>query len=359
MARISRGEFLKMLSIGAAAALTGHNPLLAATSEKFRVKGVKGVNENITESITSGQKLINGMPHRALGKTGEYVSILGLGGFHICLDSHTDESAVNLMRRAIDGGVSFFENSREYNGGLAERRMGMALKGSYRDRVFLTTKNCAHDRSGKGALKSLEESLTDLGTDRIDLWMFHEVIYDNDPGWIMEKGGLEAALKAREQGKVRYIGFSGHKHPDIHLDLISRYSQWDAVMMPLNVFDTHFRSFEKLVMPVLLENQIGVVAMKSLCGFMSDMLYKTGFDAADCMRFVFNLPVSTVVSGMESLEQLEKNMATARDFKPMSVSELNRIIELSRPHSGDGRFEKYKTTTFLDGDRGKIAHCFK
>lgn len=184
------------------------------------------------------------MPMRPLGKTGVKVSLLGLGGFHLGLDSLTEADSIRLVRTALDEGVNFFDNSQEYFGGMCEERIGKALKG-YRDRAFVMTKNCAHERDKAGAMASLEASLKALQTDHLDLWMFHEVIYDNDPDWILERGGLAAALEAKKQGKVRFIGFSGHKDPKIHLDLLHRGIAWDAVMMPLNVMDAQFRSFEK------------------------------------------------------------------------------------------------------------------
>lgn len=356
---LSRADFLKLMAGFAAGVLTSGSPAPAMGSpgRVFDNPGEKESGETCFD--LAGITGDTGMPLRFLGRTKELVSLLGLGGFHISLGSHTDDSAVNLMRSAIDEGITLFENSREYNGGLAERRMGKALRGGYRDRVFLLTKNCGHKRTGLDSMKSLEESLRALKTDTIDLWMFHEVIYDNDPEWIVERGGLAAALRAKAQGKIRYIGFSGHKRPEIHLDLMGRHDAWDAVMMPVNAFDAHFRSFQAGALPKALEIGAGVIGMKSLCGFMSDMLYKTGIPASDLVRFAMSLPVSSLVMGIETSEQLASNLTIAKNFKPMSVSERAALLERVGPFAGDGRFERYKTTADLDGDKGKEAHGFK
>jgi len=343
---ITRNQFIK-LSLGVMGSLMLENNSLQA-------------DENINNTLINPKTVIkDGMPMRMFGKTGEYVSLLGLGGFHVSLGSLTDKDASYLMRSAIDSGINFFDNSREYNDGLAEERMGKALQNGYREKVFLMTKNCAHNRTKADSIKSLEESLKALKTDYLDLWLFHEVIYDNDPEWIFIRGGIDAAIEAKKQGKVRFIGFSGHKTPDIHLNMLERFDNCDAVMMPLNIFDAHFRSFEKNVLPVLNQRNIGIMAIKSLGGFLSDMLYKTKIPYTDCIRYVMSLPVSTVVIGMENMEQLTKNLEVVRNFKPMTYEEIKAVLEKAKPFAGDGRFEKYKTTSMLDGAKGQETHGFK
>ncbi|MBI4859573.1 MAG: aldo/keto reductase [Candidatus Riflebacteria bacterium] len=296
------------------------------------------------------------MPMRPLGATGVKVSLLGLGGWHVGVSSLTDGEAVRMIRTAIDGGINFLDNAREYNDGRSEERVGTALAGPWRDRVFLMTKSCAHTRNRADSMKSLEESLRALKTDRIDLWLFHEVVYDNDPEWIFTRGGLAAAIQARQQGKVRFLGFSGHKHPDIHLDMLGRPFRWDAVMMPLNVVDAHYRSFEKRVLPEAVKRNLGVIAMKSLGGFMSRLLEQTKLDPEECLRYVMSLPISTVVSGMENPHLLEANLALARRFMPLTEAERTRILAASAPAAGDGRCERYKSTTDFDARPGQAAH---
>lgn len=298
------------------------------------------------------------MPMRPLGATGLEVSLLGLGGWHVGVDSLTDRQSVALIHRAIDAGINFIDNAREYNAGRSEERVGQALAGR-RDKVIVMTKNCGHARTKAEANASLEQSLRALKTDHIDLWLFHEVVYDNDPAWIFERGGLAAAIAARQAGKVRFIGFSGHKHPDIHLDMLARPFAWDAVMMPLNVLDAHYRSFEKKVLPELTRRRIGCIAMKTLGGFLSPMTDTTRLSPADCLRYVMSLPISTLVSGMETRSLLEANLEVARAFEPLTAAERARIIEASRPHATDGRMERYKSTLDFDADLGQRAHGFK
>ena len=296
---------------------------------------------------------------RRLGLTGCDVSLLGLGGFHVGVDSLTDAESVRLIRTAIDGGVNFLDNAREYNGGRSEERVGLALRDGWRRRVFLMTKNCAHTRDGAETMRDLEASLRAFRTDCLDLMLFHEVVYDNDPDWIMSRGGLAAAIRARKQGKVRFIGFSGHKLPQIHLRMLALPFRWDVVMLPLNIFDAHFRSFEKHVLPVLNQRSIGAVAFKTLTGFMSDMLSKTGIPAEECLRYAMSLPCSTAVVGMESMDLLKKNLALMHRFEPMTDDEKRAILARSGPYAGDGRFERYKTGLHFEGAPGLAAHDFK
>lgn len=333
---MTRREFLLGMAGAAATLALGRIPVRAATAS---------------------DALEGPMPMRPLGKTGVNVSLLGLGGFHLGLDSLTEADSTRLVRTALDEGVNFFDNSQEYFGGRCEERLGKALTGC-RDRAFVMTKNCAHGRDKAGSMASLEASLKALQTDHLDLWMFHEVIYDNDPDWILERGGLAAALEAKKQGKVRFIGFSGHKDPKIHLDLLHRGIAWDAVMMPLSVMDAQFRSFEKQVLPELVKQQIGCLGIKSMGGFLSSMIWDNHLTAEECLRYVMSLPVSTVVSGIESMDQLRQNISIAKRFKPMSPQERQALLALVALVAGDGRYERYKTTADFDGMAGKKAHHF-
>lgn len=351
MSDLTRSQFLKLMA-ASAASLSGVGSVAASEAGTSKTSPAP---EGPREPRTS---LRGSMPYRDLGRTGEQVSLLGMGGFHLALDSLTQAQTDSLVHHAIGRGVNFFDTARGYMDGKAEKRLGHALRGGYREKAFLMTKNCGHDRTRASAMQSLEASLRALGTDHIDLWLFHEVIYDNDPEWILELGGLAAALEAKQQGKVRFLGFSGHKSPAIHLDLIERVPSWDVVMMPLNIFDHHFRSFERQVLPVCNARGMGTIGMKSLGGFLSDMLYRTKIPYQDCLRYCFHLPVSTMVVGMENPEQLEKNLAVVEDFRGLAPEEVERIRALSRPFAGDGRFEKYKTMAVFDGTPGKKAHGF-
>lgn len=333
---LSRREFLA----GAAAGLAGMALAPGAVAETL-------------VSATHGS-----MPLRTLGKTGERLSLIGLGGFQLGLDSLTEAEATRLVRSGVDEGINFVESAREYMNGKCEERLGKALRDGYRDRVFLTTKNCGHSRSRADCMESIEASLRALQTDRIDLMLFHEVNYDNDPDWLFTRGGLAAAVEAKKQGKVRYIGFSGHKHPSLHLDLLGRDFEWDAVMMPLGVMDAQFRSFAREVLPVLGQRQIGSIAIKTLGGFMSPMTYDNKLTAAECLRYTMSLPVTTVASGIESLAQLRENVAIARTFTPMTGEERQELLARVAAVAADGRYEIYKTTQIFDGAAGKAAHGF-
>jgi aryl-alcohol dehydrogenase-like predicted oxidoreductase len=295
------------------------------------------------------------IPHRPLGRSGHQVSILGLGGFHLAAAGQKE--AMRLVREAIDRGITFLDNAWEYGDGRCERWMGLALKESgARDRVTLMTKCCAHQRDYKTAMQQLDESLTRLRTDRIDLWQFHEIIYDNDIEWLYEHGGLDAALEARDQGKIRWIGFTGHKAPHIHLKLLQRDFPWDAVQIPLNPMDATYRSFERQVLPELVRRGIGVIGMKSMGGGAITRVRTLKPDEA--LRYSLSLPVATVVSGMESGALLRKNARLAANFKPFHPGEMDALRQRVRLIAGDGRFERYKTTQDFDGKLGRIAHGF-
>jgi aryl-alcohol dehydrogenase-like predicted oxidoreductase len=290
-----------------------------------------------------------GLPQRRLGRTGVQVSALGLGGFHIG-QSGSDEDGVRLIRTAIDEGITFIDNCWDYNNGNSETRAGKALADGYRDRVYLMTKLDARKKAP--ALAQLEQSLKRMNTDRIDLVQIHEVIYPNDPERCFAAGGcVEALVEAQKAGKLRHIGFTGHKDPDIHLAMLAAAKKhgfrFDAVQMPLNVLDAHYRSFEKKVLPELVKEDIAVLGMKS-CG--SGDVLKSGVVTPDeCIRYALSLPTSVVISGMESLELLRKNLKIAREFRPLSESERTQLLARTEPKSRSGEFEPFKTTGKYDG----------
>jgi uncharacterized protein len=262
-----------------------------------------------------------GLPTRPLGKTGVNVSILCLGGWHIGKAAkETDEkTAIALMHEALDNGMTFFDNAWDYHDGFSEELMGRAIR-DRRDKVFLMTKNC--ERDYEGSLANLDESLRRLQTDRIDLWQFHEMVYDNDPDWVFDKGGLKAALEAQQAGKVRFIGFTGHKDPRIHLKMIGKPHDWDTSQMPINVCDHHFRSFETEVVPVCLEKGIGVIGMKSLGGSpdgTNGRLVQAGLATApECIRYALSQPIASLCVGIRNERDLKQALQVGRDFQPMT-----------------------------------------
>ncbi|CAA9535962.1 MAG: Oxidoreductase, aldo/keto reductase family [uncultured Thermomicrobiales bacterium] len=297
------------------------------------------------------------VPRRPLGTTGEQVSILGVGGAH--MGQPEEAEGIRIVHAAIDAGMDFLDNAWEYNDGVSEERMGKALaQGGYRQRAFLMTKNCDHQRTAAGSLANLEESLRRLRTDYLDLWQVHEVAWDTDPERILAPGGAaEAMLKAKEQGKVRYIGFTGHKDPNLHRALLSQGFPWDTVQLPLNALDYHYRSFEREIVPLCEAQGIGVIGMKSLAG---GHLLKSGADlsAEEAIRYSLSLPCATLVSGMDSLATFEANLAIARAFVPYGEAELDAIRARTAQAAADGRFEPFKTTRDFEGDVGRKANDY-
>ncbi len=293
--------------------------------------------------------LLEQMPTRVLGRTGRNISILGLGGHHVG-QVQDDREAIRLVRTAIDMGITFMDNAWEYHQGRSEVLMGKALQDGYRGRVFLMTKH--HGRDKKTAMQHLEDSLRRLKTDVIDLWQFHEIIYEDDPDMIFAPGGgIEAAEQARQQGKVRHIGFTGHKDPAIFRKMLSHDYPWDSVQMPVNVLDAHFRSFQKEILPILLERNIGPIAMKSMGG--GHVLESGVVGPRQALRYAWSQPVATVVCGMTNREQLEQNVDAALNFKPLSKQEEAELLEKAKPAARDGAFEPFKTTSQFDGAIGK------
>ena len=289
-----------------------------------------------------------GIPYRLLGSTGESVSIAGLGGAHIGKQGSEAES-IRIIRTAIDNGINFLDNSWDYSGGASEIRMGKALRDGYRDKVFLMTK--IDGQTGEAAVRQLDESLRRLQVETIDLLQFHEIIRLEDAGRVFAPGGgMEAVLRAREAGKIRYIGFTGHKSPEVHLRMLRTASEngftFDAVQMPLNLLDAHFRSFEREVLPRLVEGGIGVIGMKPMA---NGALPKSGIvTAAECLRYSMSLPTSTVVTGCESLTRLEQTLEAARSFRPLSDAERSALLSRTAGTAEGGGSEGYKTTTRFD-----------
>jgi len=288
------------------------------------------------------------MPYRTLGKTGQKVSAIGLGGFHIGMPRDEAEG-IRLIRTAVDRGINFMDNSWDYHNGGSEIRMGKALQDGYRARVFLMTK--VDGRTKKSCAQQIDESLHRLQTDHVDLMQFHEIIRMDDPGRIFAEGGaIEAMQEAKKAGKVRYIGFTGHKDPTIHLRMLevaqAHGFHFDAVQMPLNVMDAHFRSFEKKVLPELVKQEIGVLGMKPMASGL--ILKSNTVKPIDCLHYAMNLPTSVVITGMDKMEILEQALEAARTFKPMSRQEVASLLDKTAQSAASGKFELFKTDTQFD-----------
>jgi len=331
MSELSRRDFLQTtagLMAGAGAALAEWDPVLAGQEESPA-----------------------GLPRRPLGKTGEKVSIIGIGGWHA--GSIPEREGIALMHEAIDEGVTFFDNAWDYHMGGSEEVMGKALASEgRRNKVFLMTKDCARDY--EGSLKHLDDSLRRLRTDHLDLWQFHEINYPQDPDWLFERGAIKAALEAKKAGKVRFIGFTGHKDIDIHLRLISKPFAWDAVQMPINILDAHYRSFQKKVMPECNRRGIGVIGMKALaCGAIPKEL---GLSAADCRRYALSQPISTLVCGMTSRENLRQDVGVARGFRPMKSGDAEALLAKTAAAGDRGQYERFKTTRQFDAEYHRRQH---
>jgi aryl-alcohol dehydrogenase-like predicted oxidoreductase len=293
---------------------------------------------------------------RPFGRHPDMISILGLGGYHLG-KTKTVSEAVRIVHEAINAGINFLDNAWEYHEGESERRMGRAIA-DRRASVFLMTKVCTHGRDAKVAMRQLEESLRRLQTDFLDLWQIHECVYYNDPERHFAKGGVvEALVRAREQGKVRYIGFTGHKDPEIHLRMLSFGFPFDSCQLPLNGFDASFRSFQTHVLPELGRQKVAAIGMKSLGGD-GRAVKKKAARVEDALRYAMSLPVCTTVSGVDSLHVLRQNIRIARAFSPMSAAERGRYEESVGDWAQDGRFELYKTSAEHEGDIGRRQHGF-
>ena len=290
------------------------------------------------------------IPMRTLGRTGVKVSVIGLGGWHLGFKYIDEELSIRMIRHAIDNGINFMDNCWDYNDGASEKRMGKALKDGYRDRVFLMTK--IDGRTKKDAAKQLDESLERMQTDHIDLVQHHEILRFEDPHRIFDEQGANAALiEARDAGKISFIGFTGHKDPQIHLHMLEVAKEngfeCDTVQMPLNVMDAHYRSFEKMVLPELVKQNIGVLAMKTLGNRM--ILESKTVTPIECLQYAMNLPTSVVITGCESMRDIEQALTPARTFKPMSDEEVGSLLSKTAKAASRGEYELFKTTSIYDG----------
>lgn len=355
-----RRQFLKQVGfIGAGVALAdlilqqeesvGATPLnTSPTSETMQLEAE---TSTISPTTSSGE-----IPRRPFGRTGVEVSAIGLGGADIGKASSLEE-AIRITHEAIDAGITFMDNAWEYNNHRSEEWMGKALQGR-RDKVFLMTKVCTHGRDRKVAMQQLEESLRRLQTDYLDLWQVHEVVYYNDPEKHFAKGGvIEALEQAKQEGKVRFVGFTGHKDPEIHLKMLSYNFPFDAVQMPLNCFDATFKSFEKQVLPELIRRGIAPIGMKSMSG-TADAIKKGILTPQEALGYAMSLPVATIVSGIPSLAVLRQNLSVARGFKPMEAAQMQALRDRCAVYAADGRFELFKSSKKFDGDEGRIQHGF-
>ncbi len=338
-ADLGRRSFLKSLGVAGAAMATNELlPQPAAGQDNLATRGTAPVLR------------------RAFGRTGVQVSILGVGG-HAIGQAKTESEGVRIIHEALEAGVTFLDNAWEYHDGRSEEWMGTALKGR-RDQAFLMTKVCTHGRDAKLAMRQLDESLRRLQTDYLDLWQVHEVIYDNEPDIHFARGGvMEAIAQAKKQGKVRFVGFTGHKDPAIHLRMLAHNFPFDSCQMPLGPFDATFRSFERNVLPELNRRGIAPIGMKSLNG-TADAVKKGLITAKEALTYVMSLPIATLVSGMNSLEVLRENVAIARTFTPMTPDAMQALRDRCATLAADGRFELYKTSKKFDGAPGREHHGF-
>ena len=282
----------------------------------------------------------NGIPLRTLGATGLQVTILGVGGYHIGAGHVSEAQGIGVIRTAIDEGVNFLDNAWCYNEGRSESVMGKALADGYRDRVVLMTKN--HGRDGATYRQQPEESLRRLRTDVIDVLQFHEVIHDGIPQQILNDGPLEEAVRAREQGKIRFIGFTGHRWPQLFEQMLASEFDWQTAQMPVNLLDHHYRSFEAQILPTLVERKVGIIGMKSLAGTPGKIL-DSGVTASEAIAYSLSLPIHVLVSGMDSVDVLRKNLAIARTFQPLEEQEKNELRARVAPFAREGELEQYKT----------------
>lgn len=293
------------------------------------------------------------IPYRALGTTGESVSAIGLGGWHLGLEHVSEQLSIRIVRTAVDRGINFLDNCWDYNDGASETRMGKALREGYREKVFLMTK--IDGRSYVEATRQLDESLGRLQTDCIDLVQHHEILRYEDPHRIFDRGGANRALvDAQNAGKIRYIGFTGHKDPRIHLYMLEVAREhgfrFDTVQMPLNVMDAHYRSFGTLVLPELVTEGIGVLGMKPMANGI--ILRSKTVSAMECLRYALNLPTSVVITGVDSMEILDQALEAARTFRPMTDAELAAVLSKTANAAASGKFEPFKTSSIFDGTAG-------
>jgi aryl-alcohol dehydrogenase-like predicted oxidoreductase len=301
------------------------------------------------------------IPTRPLGNTGASVSILCLGGWHIGQPAIGDGEAERIMHAAIDEGVTFFDNAWDYHDGRSEEIMGAALAtGGRRHKVFLMTKNCGRD--GATTRQHLEDSLRRLQTDVIDLWQFHEINYDNDPEWVVERGALAEALAAQKAGKVRFLGFTGHKAPHIFLKMLAIHNGWSTCQLPVNICDYFYRSSIHEVMPELKKKGVAAIGMKSFGGGNMEtggkILAGGVATPEECLRFALSQEIAALVVGVDSMKVLMQDVTVARNFKPMAKDESDALLARVRTVAGDGRLEPSKSTQLFDGPYHRRQHGF-
>jgi predicted aldo/keto reductase-like oxidoreductase len=364
---VSRRRFLQGAAITGAAAMA---PIVGATesaaAQATHPRGTGNAAEaNLPNPIVPNfEGEYNGaytpnppqftVPKRAMGSTGLECSILGVGGFHLGT-AESQQVVSDMVAKAVDYGINFFDNAWEYHKGLSEERLGVALKGK-RDKVILMTKVCTHGRKKDVAMKMLENSLTRLQTDHLDVWQVHEVVYYNDPELIYAADGvLEALTMAKQQGKVRFVGFTGHKNPSIHLEMLNRGYKFDTVQMPINPFDPSFRSFEKNVLPVAVQKGMAVFGMKSMSG-SGESIVHGALTPTEALSYAMSVRgVSTTISGMESMSVLDQNLAILAGFKPLTPKQMDDLREHGKQFN-DGRYELFKSSVKYDGDLGRVQH---
>jgi aryl-alcohol dehydrogenase-like predicted oxidoreductase len=357
---LTRRRFLQSAALTGAAAVVpvaeGQATNPRGTGNMDETKLPNPIVPNFTGEYGGAEQGSFQVPKRAMGSTGLQVSILGMGGYHLGT-AETQEEVNNMVAKALDHGINFFDNAWEYHKGLSEERVGTALKGK-RDQAIVMTKVCTHGRKKDVAMKMLENSLTRLQTDHLDVWQVHEVIYYNDPEKAYDVDGvLEALTAAKQQGKVRFVGFTGHKNPSIHLDMLNRGFKFDTVQMPINAFDPSFRSFEKLVLPVALAKGMAVFGMKSMGG-SGEAIVHGALTPTEALSYAMSVPgVSTTVSGMDSMQVLDQNLEILRGFTPLSPQQMDALREHGKQFS-DGRYELFKSTLKYDGDVGRQQHNY-
>jgi aryl-alcohol dehydrogenase-like predicted oxidoreductase len=350
---LSRADFCRLSLTGLLGAAACRSHEASVTGQKVTASSPASAQLPQQASMPAGgdpQTAAQGVPKRKLGSTGELVSMLGLGGSHIGQKNLSDAESIRLMRDAIEGGITFFDNCWDYNDGLSEERMGKALRDGYRKRVFLMTK--LDGRTAQAATAQLEQSLRRLQTDVIDLVQVHEVIRMTDPARAFAADGVIGALRAaRQAGKIRHIGFTGHKDPAIHLAMLEAARKaefsFDTVQMPLNVLDAHYKSFEKQVLPVLEQRGIGVLGMKSMGA--GDILKSGVVQAEECLRYALSLNTSVVITGIDSQAVLAQDLKLARSFVPLSAEERQSLLARTAPAAQDGKHELFKTSHKYDG----------
>ncbi len=359
---VSRRRFLQAAAVtGASAVVAGGGRSAAGQATSAGAAAVESslpnpVVRNFEGQYGSGSTPEFEVPKRAMGSTGLQVSILGMGGFHLGTVPTQDE-VNNMVAKALDYGINFFDNAWEYHKGISEEKVGIALKGK-RDKAIVMTKVCTHGRTKEVAMRMLEESLTRLQTDHLDVWQVHEVVYYNDPEKCYAPDGvLEALTLAKQQGKVRFVGFTGHKNPVIHLDMLNRGYKFDTVQMPINPFDPSYRSFERNVLPVAVQKGMAVFGMKSMGG-SGESIVHGALTPTEALSYAMSVPgVSTTISGMDSMGVLDQNLAILKDFEPLGEKQMTQLREHGKQFD-DGRYELFKSSVKYDGDVGRQQHNY-